>query len=94
LASPASSFALPSASLVVSLPLMPTVSFTFCEAFSANNPRVALASLSMGSYTGYVPPVSIPLTAASDTVRSAFLSVSLAASMGPFWARRVIEKHR
>jgi hypothetical protein len=44
---------------------------------------------------GYdIPPFSIPLTAASDTVRSTDFRVSLAASVAVFWAGKVVEKRR
>lgn len=42
--------------------------------------------------TGDVPVASIPLTAASATVRSTFFSTSLLASTALFWARNEVEK--
>lgn len=44
---------------------------------------------------GYdIPPFSIPLTAASEIVRSTDFRVSLAASVADFCAGRVVEKKR
>ena len=40
------------------------------------------------------PPFSMPLTAASEMVRSAFLMASFAASTADFWVRVVVEKAR
>lgn len=42
----------------------------------------------------YVPPVSMPFTAASDTARSTFLAASFAISTGPFRVMGEVLKSR
>jgi hypothetical protein len=43
---------------------------------------------------GHLPPASMPLTAASDTVRSTAFRPSLTVSVADFWQAMAVEKRR